>query len=310
MGTTTLEIVIVTWNSRAEIGECLGSLEPLPQNWRVSVVDNNSSDKTTDFIKQNFPNVNLIVNQNNVGFAKANNQIITKTDSNYVLLLNPDTVASVSAIQAAIDKIKTFSGAGVLGVKILNNDGSLQHSCKRFPTPFLNFLVAFGFHTILPKSWQTENILSRYWNHDNEKQVDWVMGAFMLVTREAINKAGSISEEYFLYYEETDWCYRMWRANYEVWFTPEISVMHHQNKSGEQKSYEWRTGLKYEGKYKFCRRNYGATATKIIQATDFAGYTLRKWYYGWSSKNNIENKRKYESIQLSQSITRRWLLSK
>ncbi len=97
MDKTILEIVIVTWNSRAEIGECLSALEPLPQNWRVSVVDNKSSDKTADFIKQNFPNVNVIANQNNVGFAKANNQIITQTNSNYVLLLNPDAVASFAA---------------------------------------------------------------------------------------------------------------------------------------------------------------------------------------------------------------------
>ena len=310
MNRTILEIVIVTWNSSAEIGECLGALQPLPQNWRVSVVDNNSSDNTVDFIKRNFPNVNVIANQNNVGFAKANNQIIGQTDSDYVLILNPDTVASVNAIQAAIEKIETLPGAGILGVKILNSDGSLQHSCRRFPSPVLNFVVAFGFHTVLPKGWRVENLLSQYWDHDRERQVDWLMGAFMLVRREAINKVGAMPDEYFLYYEETDWCYQIWRGNYEVWFTPEISIMHHGNKSGEQKSSEWRTSLVYESKYKFCRRNYGAAATKIIQATDFAGYTLRKWYYGWSNKNNNENKRKYESMQLSQSITRQWLLSK
>jgi GT2 family glycosyltransferase len=170
--------------------------------------------------------------------------------------------------------------------------------------------VSFGFHNVLPKSWRTKNLLSQYWEHDEQRQVDWMMGAFLLVKREAINEVGSIPDEYFLYYEETDWCYQIWRGKYEVWFTPEISVMHYGNKSGEQKPSEWRTSLMYEGKYKFCQRNYGTAATKIIQATDFAGYSMRKWYYGWLSKNNIENKRKYESMQLSQSIAQKWLLSK
>jgi GT2 family glycosyltransferase len=310
MSKTILEIVIVTWNSRIEIGECLGALEPLPKDWRVSIVDNKSSDETVDFIKRNFPNVNVIANKDNVGFAKANNQVITRTDSDYVLVLNPDAVASVNAVQAAIDKIETLPKAGALGVKILNSDGSLQPSCKRFPSPTLNFVIAFGLHTVLPKSWQTRNILSQYWSHDEERRVDWVMGSFMLVKREAINKVGSIPDEYFLYYEETDWCFQMQRSSYEVWFTPEISIMHHGNKSGEQQPSEWRTSLLYESKYKFFQRNYGRFATKITQATDFAGYTLRKWYYGWSNKNNDDIKRKYKSVQLSQSITRQWLLSK
>jgi N-acetylglucosaminyl-diphospho-decaprenol L-rhamnosyltransferase len=303
-----LEIVIVSWNSSGEIGECLRAFEPLPEGWQVSVVDNASSDSTVEFIKENFPYVNVVANTDNVGFAKANNQIINATDSDYVLVLNPDTVASRGSIGSAIEKLSSKPRAGVLGVKILNTDGTLQPSAKRFPTPFANFIIATGLHSILPRTWQRDLLLAQYWEHDEERAVDWVMGSFMLVKREAIDRVGAIPDEYFMYFEEVDWCYQVHRGGFEVWFTPDIAITHHGSKSSDQKPSEWRASLMYEGKYKFCKRNYGGFKTKLIQATDFAGYTVRKWYFRWFGR--AENTNRYDAMRLSQAITRRWLLSK
>ncbi len=304
-----LEIVIVTWNSRNEIADCLRGLGTCPPNWRVTVVDNNSSDGTPDLIQHEFPSIRLIINPDNRGFAKANNQVITSTDSEYVLLLNPDTVATVDTIQRAIEKLASLPAAGAIGAKILNNDGSLQPSCQRFPSLGGSVLIASGLHELLPEAMLPDLLLADRWDHDTERKVDSICGAFMLVKREAIKAAGPIPDEYFLYYEETDWCYQFRKHGFEVWFTPDLSIMHHGNKSGSQNPPEWRTTLLYESKYKFCRHNYGPVTTKAIQAVDLVGYTLRKWYYSIFSSGQ-GNREKLKEMQVSQAIAQRCLMSK
>ena len=192
---TELDIIIVTWNSRNEIGDCLRSLEPLPDGWRVTVVDNASTDGTVGLLRENFGWVNVVANKANLGFARANNQVIEQTTSPFVLILNPDTIATKEAIQQGIEKMKRLPAVGMLGVKMLNSERVLEPSCQRFPTLFHAFLVSFALYMILPRSVRSNLLLADFWAHDREQAVDAVAGAFMLARREAIDAAGGIPND-------------------------------------------------------------------------------------------------------------------
>ena len=126
-------VSIVTWNSAGEISECLGSLKNLPSNWEIWVVDNQSSDNTVEIIKSDFPDVNLIVNEDNVGFAAANNQVIKQTGTDYVLLLNPDTIAEVGELEKLLEIAEGNSKIGIIGGKLQDETGNVQVICEHFP---------------------------------------------------------------------------------------------------------------------------------------------------------------------------------
>jgi GT2 family glycosyltransferase len=195
----TLAIVIVTWNSREDVRACLRSLGSPPPEWQIHVVDNASTDGTLDVVRGEFPYVRVHANAENSGFARANNPVIAGTDTEFVLLLNPDTECSPAAIEAALQEMERHPRAGVVAVQLRNSDGSLQPSCGRFPTPWRNFLQISELGALLPVSWRSRHLLSVWWEHDEPRAVDWVMGAFMLVRRSTILSAGLLSDGYFLY---------------------------------------------------------------------------------------------------------------
>lgn len=282
----TVAIVIVTWNSRGEIRNCLRALGDLPAEWQVWVVDNASTDGTVALVREEFPGVHLVENAENLGFARANNQAIARTDTEYLLLLNPDTEASMAAIEAALRVMATRQKAGIVAVQLRNADGSLQPSCSRFPTPFLAFLQGSGLYLLLPRRWRARFLLERWWDHAETRAVDWVMGAFMLVRRRAIEHVGGVPENYFLYAEDMDWCYRMWRGGYEVWFTETAAIVHHGNRSGGRFPALWRAERTHCGKYAFCRRHYGHAAMRVVQIMDLVGYTLGSWKYRYLSRRD------------------------
>jgi GT2 family glycosyltransferase len=275
-----LSIVIVTWNNEREVRDCLAPLRGLPGGWEVWVVDNASEDRTAAIVRDEFPWVRLIENAENVGFARANNQVIARTDSEYVLLLNPDAVSSAGALDAALGALERHPAAGVLAVQLRNPDGSLQPSCFRFPSPLVSLLTFGGAYLLLPRGRRGHRLLAGWWDHAEARPVDWVLGAFMLVRREAIERAGPLPEEHFLFGEDMAWCRRMWAAGYEVRFDPVASVVHAGNRSASRRPAEWRAELTHRAKYSFCYANYGPAWTRLIQLADLAGYTLRRLRYG------------------------------
>jgi hypothetical protein len=277
----TLAIVIVTWNNRDDVRACLGSLGDLPPEWQLWLVDNASTDGTTDLVRAEFPHVRLITNIENVGFARANNQVIEQTDTDFVLLLNPDTECGASAIHAALREMEAHPEAGVVAVQLRGSDGSLQPSCARFPRVLLNFLQVSELAALLPRSVRSRLLLSTWWEHDEPRTVDWVTGAFLLVRRAAIRAAGMLSPEYFLYYEEVEWCYRIRQAGHTVRFTPAARIIHHGNRSAAQVPTAWRLEQHYRGKYAFCRHHYGAFVARLMQLSDLLGWKFRGWRYSF-----------------------------
>ena len=234
-----LSVVIVNWNVRELLRRCLrsvlasGRLGGLAME--VIVVDNASSDGSVEMVRAEFPPVRLIANEENLGFTRANNQGITASRGRYVLLLNPDTEVLGDALGAMVDYMDVHPDVGALGPMLLNPDGSVQSSRRRFPTLATALLESTVFQWELSRD---NRILRRYYvldrPDDEVQEVDWVTGACILMRREAIEEVGLLDEGFFMYSEELDWCRRARGRGWKVIYLPEAKVVHYGGKSSEQ----------------------------------------------------------------------------
>jgi len=234
-----LSVVIVNWNVRELLRRCLhsvlasGRLGGLAME--VIVVDNASSDGSVEMVRAEFPPVRLIANEENLGFTRANNQGITASRGRYVLLLNPDTEVLGDALGAMVDYIDAHPDVGALGPMLLNPDGSVQSSRRRFPTLATALLESTVFQWELSRD---NRILRRYYvldrPDDEVQEVDWVTGACILMRREAIEEVGPLDEGFFMYSEELDWCRRAKERGWKVIYLPTARVIHYGGKSSEQ----------------------------------------------------------------------------
>ncbi|MBS1796445.1 MAG: glycosyltransferase family 2 protein [Acidobacteria bacterium] len=271
----TVAVAIVTWNSAGEIRACLDGLRGLPENWEVWVVDNASADATAAIVRDEFPFVRLVVNTDNRGFAAAGNQVIAATAADYVLLLNPDTETGPGDLAKALGIIETDPQIGLLGVRLCNPDGSLQRSCFHFPTVVKNFVDNFGLFRLYAPERAAELFAGDFFDHLSARDVDWVMGAFMLVRRAAIDRAGPIPEDYFMFAEDMDFCRRIADSGYVIRFSPEPVVKHQLNRSAGQRPAAWRIERTTLSKHLFAFKNYGILKGRLIQLTDLAGICYR-----------------------------------
>lgn len=267
----TVAIAIVTWNSAGEIGKCLEPLQKLSENWEVWVADNDSKDETVEIIRREFPRVNLIANRENLGFAEGCNQIINRTKTDFVLLLNPDAIAQADTLEAMLEEFAPQKEVGAWAVKIQNEDGSLQKNCYPFPTLKKNTIDSLGLYRFFGAKWREDNLYSDFFDHEAEKHVDWLLGAFVLVRREVLDIIKGVPEDYFLFAEDLDLCWQIQKAGYKIAYSPKFTVVHASNKSAGQLPSEWRVERTILSKYAFCYKNFGALQTKLIQLVDFIG---------------------------------------
>ena len=223
-----VSIIIVSWNTRDILADCLDSVYKTTSSIRFEtiVIDNNSADNTCQMVRTSFPNVILIENQANRGFAAANNQGLDIAKGRYVFLLNSDTIVMQNAIEKLIDFADANPHAAVVGPKVLNKNGTLQPTCFMFPSITNMLLSATYLYKIFPKS----RIFSRermgWWNRDDQRQVDVVTGCAMLIRQQVIKQIGILDENYFMYCEETDFCYRCKKAGWQILFTPDPQIIH------------------------------------------------------------------------------------
>jgi len=226
--TYEISIIIVSWNACEHLRKCLQSIFHSETNisFEVFVIDNASQDDSVDMVRADFPNVHLIINGENRGFAAANNQGLALAQGHYILLLNPDTILLDDALERSISIAKKHPDVGVIGCQVLERMNNIQNTCFSFPTPWNLFLLAVGLPKLFPKS----RIIGRpelsWWDRRSERFVDVVSGMFMLVRREAIEEVGFMDEAYFIYAEEADWCFRFWQAGWSCMFTPEVKIIH------------------------------------------------------------------------------------
>ncbi len=240
-----LSVVIVSWNVRDDLRECLQSLlgtgdlgsgtgKQLSEI-EVIVVDNASMDGTAETVRREFPQVKLIVNDENLGYTKANNIGIRQSRGKYILLLNPDTVVKPNALQALIECAEAHPDAGIIGAKLLNPDGSIQRSARSFPD------IGAGLfrNTFLGRLFPNNPFVRRYlltdFSYDEVREVDWVSGAAMLVRRELFERIGLLDERFWAYCEDVDLCWRAWQAGFKVLFCPNAVIVHKIGRSSDQR---------------------------------------------------------------------------
>lgn len=256
---TTLSIIIVNWNTRDLLAQCLASVEQnvqsLPQvEVETVVVDNGSTDGSPVMVKSRFPQVTLLENRQNVGFAQANNQALKQCTGQYLLLLNSDTELLDGALAALVTFADEHPGAGVVGPLLLNGDGSLQPSAQPMLTPGREFWRLSFLDWIMRQA--TYDM--KRWNRNEARPVEVLKGACLLLRREALDQVGLLDEAYFMYTEEVDLCYRLAVAGWELWWVPQARVIHYGAASSKQVGQEMYIQL-YKSKVQFYRKFGGAS---------------------------------------------------
>lgn len=249
-----LSVVVVNWNTRELLAQCLASVYAHPPScdFEVWVVDNASSDASVSMVRAQFPQVRLIDNHENVGFARANNQAMRLSTGRYALLLNSDAQVCPGALETMVAFMRMHPRAGAAGPRLLNPDGSLQPLCHPMTTLFREFWHLLHLDAV--------RRLSVYdmaaWDQSQPRLVDVVSGACLVLRREAVDQIGLLAEELFMYAEEVDICYRLSRGDWEVYWVPVAQVVHFGGASTRQVSDEMFLQL-YRSKYLFIKKTHG-----------------------------------------------------
>ncbi len=276
-------VIIVTWNNEAVIRDCLTSvLKQNCANIEIIVVDNYSSDNTSELIKKEFPQITLIVNKENSGFAKASNQAIRKSQGCYILLLNPDTIMFGGSLEKMISFMHNHQDAGACGCKIIDEAGKLMWSCFHFPSLITEICEITLLSRIFARDRFFGNYWMSYWDHSTNSQVEWLTGACLMVSREVVNKVGLLDEVFFMYTEDVDWCYRMKQQGYTVNYLANTQVVHKQGNSSNQ-AYSQMFAQRYRSRYLFFRKHYGLIRFVLLKIVVILSFIIRVACYltGW-----------------------------
>ena len=259
-----LSIVIVNWNTKDLLQQCLESILIFPPEraFDIWVVDNASSDNSAKMVKTRFPQVNLIESEQNLGFGKGNNLALQACSGEYILLLNPDTEVRPDALEQLCAFLDHNPKAGVAGARLFYQDGTLQTSCYPFPT-----LTRELWRLLHLDRFKTYGVYDQiHWDQNSPREVDVIQGAALLVRREVLNQVGLFDPDYFMYTEEVDLCYRIQKAGWQLFWVPQAQIIHYEGQSTQQMPVEMFLHL-YKSKLQFFQKNYGrlsGTAYKFI----------------------------------------------
>jgi GT2 family glycosyltransferase len=254
----SLSIVIVNYNTEELLKDCLKSVYAGANGTPLAiwVVDNNSHDNSVAMVKSCFPKVQVIESPCNVGFSKANNIVISHSDSDYILLLNPDTLVIDDAIERMVKFMEENPGVGIAGCKVLNRDGTLQLACRRsIPTPRAAFFRLTGLSRLFPRSKVMAEYNLTYTNPDQTHEVGAVSGAFLMIRRKVVEEIGMLDERFFMYGEELDWCLRAKRAGWNIMYHPAAQIIHYKGESTKYNSRKAAIEF-YRAMYLFHRKHF------------------------------------------------------
>ncbi len=224
-----ISIVVVTWNAKQYVLECLESLyaHPSSRSMELIVVDNDSSDGTPEAIREGFPRVKLIQNETNMGFAKGNNIGMAAAKGRYLCLVNSDVVVPAGCIDTMLNYLERDPRIGLLGPKMLAPDGSIGLSVKNLPTVWNTFCVALGLHSLFPHSRALGGFEPRSFSYIDSAEVEVVSGWFWVARQEAIADVGRLDETFFMYGEDIDWCCRFRESGWRVVYCAEAEALHY-----------------------------------------------------------------------------------
>jgi GT2 family glycosyltransferase len=274
---TMISIIIVNYNAGKLLQRCLSSVYTETKNapFGVWVVDNHSTDTSILRVRQHFPQVNLIENKENVGFARANNQAILKCTGSYILLLNPDTLILENAIEKMVEFMDRNPTVGICGCKVLNKDETLQLACRRsIPTPGVAFFRLTGLSKLFPKSKIMAKYNLTYLDPEEPQEVDAVSGAFLMIRREVVDNIGMLDERFFMYGEEMDWCLRTKKAGWTVMYYPDAEIIHHKGECSKSNSRK-ATFEFYRSMYLFHKKHFADNYNPTINIIIYAGIFLK-----------------------------------
>ena len=290
-----LSIVIVTYNSADTVARCLESIElnPPAVPFETIVVDNASGDGTVSLVRSRFPATALIGNDTNRGYSKGVNQGVRAASGRFILVLNPDITVDDGSIDRLIEFMERHPRAGIAAARLLWPDGRVQPSCRAFYTIRALLLRRTFLGRLFPRAAALREHLMADFDHQSERRVDWVIGACMIVRREALETVGPMDERFFLYFEDTDWCYRMKQHGFEVWYVPASVMVHDYRRSSARSIFSGpflrhllsllRYYEKWNALFRFLRRHRVAIKSAVfvlgdlamINAGFFAAYFLR-----------------------------------
>lgn len=279
-----LTVVIVSYNVRYYLEQCIVSVQRAIEGLEaeIYVVDNNSTDDTVSFLTHRFGNkINIVDCNHNLGFARANNIAIRQTQSDYVLLLNPDTFVAENTIQQVLDFMDQHPEAGGVGVRMHNADGTLaQESRRGLPTPWVSFLKMLGF---------SKRYYMSHLSWDAPAQIQVISGAFCMLRREALQKVGMLDESFFMYGEDIDLSYRILKAGYQNWYLP-ADIVHYKGESTVKTSYRY-VHVFYDAMLIFFRKHYGHLSFIVTAPIKLAIY-----FRAFIALINIQSTRIRESL--------------
>ncbi|RME42336.1 MAG: glycosyltransferase family 2 protein [Caldilineae bacterium] len=268
----SLDIIIVNWNTRDLLARCLDSVlaHPPAEPFTVWVVDNASTDGSPAMVRSRFPQVRLLENRENAGFARANNQAIRQSKGDAILLLNSDTEVKAGALAALGDFLSRHPDAGAVGPQTLNPDGSLQTSCYPAPTLPRELWRLFHLDALHPYGVYAMH----QWDRRRPREVEVLLGACLLVRRAVVEQVGLLDEDYFMYSEEVDFCYRIRRAGWRLYWVPQAQIVHYGGQSTRQVAADMFLHL-YSGKLMYFRKNYSPVAGQVYKLILLAASVTR-----------------------------------
>jgi GT2 family glycosyltransferase len=283
----TLAIVIVNYNTRRLLAACLDSLaaSQITSPMRIVVVDNASTDGSAAMLARDYPWLETIASPRNGGYAYANNLALrpllaeVEPDQDrrhaYILLLNPDTVVAPETLMRMVDFLEAHPEAGAVGPKLVLPDGRLDLACRRlFPTPGRAFFRLLGLSRLFPNSRRLAGYNLTYLDEDQVTEVDSVVGAFMLARVAAIDQAGLLDEDYFMYGEDLDWAYRIKQHGWKVYYAPITTVVHHKGAASRQRSTRSIVDF-YRAMAVFHRKHYAPALPGVVNFAILAGIAAR-----------------------------------
>lgn len=267
-----LTVAIVSWNTKKLLRACLQSVSrsSTEASVEIHIVDNASTDGSPEMVQAEFPGVRLILNEKNVGFARANNQSWREARGRYWMLLNSDTVVKTGTLDALVKFMDAHPRAGLATAKLVNPDGTPQFCAQPEPGIGLTLLEAFRLHKLLPQRTRGRVLLSTYWSYDEPVRLGWAWGTALIARREAVEEAGPLSEEFFMYGEDLEWCLRVRRKGWETWFCPDAEILHYGGQSSMQAwSDTKRERIVLDGIYRAIEQHRGRAYTGTLHATQW-----------------------------------------
>lgn len=286
-----VSVIVASWNTRDLLERCLRSVTSSHPGFELEliVVDNGSSDGSVQMVASRFPQAILIASKENLGFAGANNLGMARATGDYLLLINADAEMADSALSGLVHCAEENPGAGIVGPRLLNPDGTAQSSRRRFPTTATAFLES----TVLQRWFPNHPVLRAYYVLDRDdgevQEVDWLVGACLLVRAEAARSAGPLDEGYFMYSEELDWCHRFANKGWKVVYYPFAVVYHHGGQGSDQAPFHRHTRFQLS-KCRYFERHHGLLFAQLLRLFILLNYLFMlgedaaKWLLGSKRK--------------------------